>query len=369
MRKILTLIFYIASLIVTTIHELGHAVAALLLYKEKVTVYLGCNNDTEGKRIQVGRLVIYFNTTTSSWFTGSCSVDDGAPFSINRLMLFHLGGPLASLTVLLLCSMLLFFKILPAFIILPCFILAFFLFTDVTTSITWNKDDGNYMTDGRTIYDMLRRKKYYLDMHQLDLFSRRKEYRNGICYFHSIDNKDPDLYRHVFALAEKGKLFYEGERIIHEWKQAVKPGPDEYGVWAYFYFVNGEHEKCLKCCDEVIALDPKNGDYYNWKARFLLDLERYDEALTWYDMSLALLEGTDGVYVLSLRGYCKLKLKRYDEAKQDFDVSFAMKPDNSYLHMHYGIYYLETGDKAQAKISFQKAYELDKETEGLEKYL
>lgn len=93
------ILFWIAAEILTFLHELGHAIAGLLLTRERVVIHMG----NPGKRyphVHFGRLEIRLHNFVP--FVGFTYIDETRLNRAQRLW-FYLGGPLMSLalTVLL----------------------------------------------------------------------------------------------------------------------------------------------------------------------------------------------------------------------------------------------------------------------------
>ena len=86
-------------LLTTVIHELGHAIPALLLTKDKVTVYMGSHGDPEKSiQFQIGRLECFFKFNLFYWKGGLC-VMSSKEVSLRTDIIVTLFGPVLSLIV------------------------------------------------------------------------------------------------------------------------------------------------------------------------------------------------------------------------------------------------------------------------------
>ena len=91
---ILTIIM--ARSITTFIHELGHAIPALLFTDDDVVICLGSYGDvSDSWCFDMGRLKIYFQLNILSWQIGICAHEK--PESVDRDIAIVLGGPIATL--------------------------------------------------------------------------------------------------------------------------------------------------------------------------------------------------------------------------------------------------------------------------------
>ncbi|AXG71295.1 peptidase M50B-like protein [Kordia sp. SMS9] len=86
-------------LLTTVIHELGHAIPALLLTKKKVTVYMGSlGNPEKSFQFQLGRLECFFKFNLFYWRGGLC-VMHAKDISVRTSFIVTICGPLLSLLV------------------------------------------------------------------------------------------------------------------------------------------------------------------------------------------------------------------------------------------------------------------------------
>ncbi len=98
------MIFFFCLVLITRpfsvlFHELGHAIPAILLTKQKVAIYIGLNgNPANSLKLTIGLLEIWFCYNPFSWIAGHC-VPTAKSVSINRQMIYILTGPLASFAI------------------------------------------------------------------------------------------------------------------------------------------------------------------------------------------------------------------------------------------------------------------------------
>src|SRR5947209_29986 len=91
--------FLLARLLTVLLHELGHALPALLLTKQKVTVYIGSYGDPKNTlKLNLGMMEIFFRYNPLAWKIGMC-VPSAKTISINRQIIYILAGPLTSITI------------------------------------------------------------------------------------------------------------------------------------------------------------------------------------------------------------------------------------------------------------------------------
>jgi hypothetical protein len=93
----LALLLALALFINVTLHELGHAIPALLLTRGDVTIYVGSFGDPYRSYCRTfGRVTFYCKYNPLLWYKGCC-FSSTYDLSIDQRILCVAGGPIASL--------------------------------------------------------------------------------------------------------------------------------------------------------------------------------------------------------------------------------------------------------------------------------
>jgi hypothetical protein len=93
------LLFLCARALTVVFHELGHAIPAMLLSRQRVGVFIGSYGDTtKSRNITLGLLEIWFTPNPFTWQTGLC-VPSAKEISVNRQIIYTVTGPLASFVI------------------------------------------------------------------------------------------------------------------------------------------------------------------------------------------------------------------------------------------------------------------------------
>jgi hypothetical protein len=93
----LALLLALTFFITVTLHELGHAIPALLMTRGEVTIYIGSLGDPyKSFRVSFGRLTMFCKYNPLFWYKGCC-VALNYDLSIDQQLFFVAGGPVASL--------------------------------------------------------------------------------------------------------------------------------------------------------------------------------------------------------------------------------------------------------------------------------
>jgi len=139
---------------------------------------------------------------------------------------------------------------------------------------------------------------------------------------------------------------------------AAKPDfADAYANRARALRWRGDTQTAISDYDRVIALDPRAYRIMSERGIALLNLHRYDDALS------ALREAADAaprdpIVQLNL-GYGFHQVGREDEALSAFQAAIALEPRLTAAHVVIGALHHDAGRAAEAKISFGRAVEID----------
>ena len=150
------------------LHELGHAIPAILFTKEKVTIYIGSYGETEKSlRFRVGLLEVWLKKSIF-WKTGLCQTSSNN-MSFTKKIIFIVGGPLASLTFAVVASYYVFsydmhgaFKMIMSFFTLAA---AWDFFSNIIPSDHPTKlSNGNVCyNDGNSLRKLIYHKRFFLN--------------------------------------------------------------------------------------------------------------------------------------------------------------------------------------------------------------
>ena len=92
----LALLLGLAFFVTVTLHELGHAIPALLWTRAEVTIYIGSiGSPYNSFHLTIGRLEFYCKYNPLLWYKGCCLYSDDY-LSIDQRIWFVAGGPIAS---------------------------------------------------------------------------------------------------------------------------------------------------------------------------------------------------------------------------------------------------------------------------------
>ena len=119
------------------------------------------------------------------------------------------------------------------------------------------------------------------------------------------------------------------------------------------------YEDALKDYDKAIELDPQNAEYYYGRSVTLHAMTRYEDALKDRDKAIEL-DPQNAKYYDS-RSITLRAMKRYEDALKDCNQAVEFAPQNAIFWRNRGKVLEKLGKEEQARESFAKADDLEKE--------
>jgi tetratricopeptide (TPR) repeat protein len=373
-------VFFLRALIVI-LHELGHAIPAMLFTKQKVTVYIGSHGKPEKSfNFKIGLLEMWFNYKKFSWRNGVCIAEGN--ISVNKHLILILCGPLCSSIV----ALTLYYCFVPEFessdsyVYMFSYYIKFFLgfsILDLIVNLVPNSKpiilpDGSVTyNDGyqiREIKRLLKRKK---------LNSKYVEAMD-LCYaddFHTamplidylLKNSKSDLiYRLGITANLQIKNHEKARALSDEFITKFEVNSTDCVSAGLAYLHLGYVKKSILYFEKAMQLDNNNIYALNNLGFGLNLLDRYEEAIPYFDR---VVEIKESYFAYTNRGLSKIKTGKSDEGLLDIQKSMVLKENYSFNYRNLGIYHFDIGEFDKALELFLKAKELDPETHMLEELI
>lgn len=130
-------------------------------------------------------------------------------------------------------------------------------------------------------------------------------------------------FQEAFAAQMEGDYDHAVELYLAS--LALRPTAEAYTFLGWAYHSQGKFEEAIAECKRAIAIDPDFGNPYNDIGAYLIDLNRYDEAIPWLEQAL--------------------KAKRYEP--------------RHFPYLNLGRIYLAKGMINRARELFQKSLEIE----------
>lgn len=357
-------------------HELGHAIPAILLTKQKATIYIGTYGDpTKCLRINLGALEIFFRYNPLSWNIGLC-VPSAKDISINKQIVYILAGPLTSFLLGSITSYLTFEYDLHGFLKLFLIVFLFSAFFDLIINLIPNKNPI-YLYAGAVAYNdgyRLKQLFYYKRLPEeyskaVKLYNEKKFADSAIIFESLITDgaTDENIYRLTISAFLHNKNYSKVKDLSETFALTNKMNSDDLSNLALAYSYLGLCEESIELYNKSLELNPENIYSLNNKGYTLNLMKRYEEAIPYFSKAIDI--DKDFTYSYSNRGLSKIKIGQAGDGLQDITHSLRLDSDNSYAYMHMGIYYFEKGEFDKALQEFIRAKELDNSTHMIDNFI
>lgn len=357
----------------TIFHELGHAIAAILVTKEKVTIYIGSYGDSsKSVKLNIGLLEVWSKHNPFLWRQGIC-VPSAKNISVNRQIIYTIAGPILSLLYL---SVVFYFTLELSFQVSAKFTFLAFLVVSIfyqLKNLLPRETPVPLYSGGFTYNDgyLLRRLFHYkrfqkefetgLNLHIL------QKYEETIRHFESVLKsgvKEPSIYKVLINSYIQIDNYQRAKECVDDFNTLDKMDSDDYGNAALIYSHLNLYEESLKFYNQSLHLNPKNIYTLANMGYTMTLLERYSEAIDLFDTAIEI--DNEFAYAFSNRGLSKIRLGHSDDGLQDINHSFQLEADNPYGHRDLGVYHLDRNESEEALRHFKKAKELNNKTHQIE---
>ncbi|PVY40858.1 M50 family metallopeptidase [Pontibacter virosus] len=344
------------------LHELGHALTALLLTRQKVTVYVGSYGDQrKGLRMNAGLLEIWFRYNFFSWQSGLCVIS-ARDLSVTRQLLIVLAGPLASTLIALTACYLTFALELHGAVKLICLVFLGCALLDLVVNLV-PSSTPILLYDGSVAYnDGYRLKQLLLGRRLPKAYDRAVDAYNQGAYAAAArlftgmlqeGLQDEQAYRAAVSCCLQLGHYEAARELIERFSACYKLNSNDYGNAGLVCSQLGMHEEGLPYFEQSLQLDPTNKYTLHNMAYTLHLLGRYQEAVVLFDKVIEVDVSFANAY--SNRGLAKLKCGREGEGLQDIRRSFELEADHAYGYRNLGIYHLDRQAYRDALQQFRKS--------------
>jgi len=351
-------------------HELAHSIKAMLLTRQKTTVYLGSYGDSKNlKTLRLGKMEIRFKYMPPFWGIGLC-VPSAKGISIIKRILFTIAGPLASLLLAIAAIYFTFLYkdvqviLLLTFLFISASAVLDFLSTAIPSNHKIHLRNGNITyNDARQLkqlFFLLRLPKKYYQAWKL---YEQADYTNAANILESAikDNfENEDLYRLAINSFFHLKKYDKAGEVFALLDRKYTMSSDDYANYGSIKIQTGLYEESIIEFDKSLTLNPGNWLSLTNKGYILTVLGKYPIAIE--DLNKAIKIDPLHAYPYNNRGLAKIKIGLTEEGLDDIKHSISLDSNNSYAYRNLGIYHLDRGEKKEALELFLKTKELDQNT-------
>ncbi len=132
----------------------------------------------------------------------------------------------------------------------------------------------------------------------------------------------------LFDRAFRHQIQGELQHAAHLYQQSIETHPtaEAYTFLGWTYNMMGRLEEAIDMCRQAIAVDPAYGNPYNDIGVYLIEKERWEEAIPWFEMAIAAPRYEVRQFPYMNLGRVYEHLGRYRTALQCYDKALAVDP-------------------------------------------
>jgi len=371
-------LFIIARFITVLLHELGHAIPALIFTKEKVTVFLGSYGVTKtSKHLGLGkRLSFYFKLNPFAWRSGMV-IHSPENVSVRKnLIILFMGTSfpifiaIVTLWVVFALDMNGFLKLFTLIFLLSALFDLRNLYSNAEPILLVNGLHTH--NDGYQIRKSLAYRKNFKIIAPAYKLYESEQYREAIKLFRKLNPVFIDNDVFVIVLTAYlhckdftgGKEFYQMMLKVDNWPSADS---NIFFNIALIESFSGKHQLAMDFYSKSIELDGKNTNSISNRGYTHSLLEQFDEAIN--DFNTVIEIEPESSYAFANIGYAKIKLGLREEGLADINKAISLDEKNSYAYRNLGLYYLNEGNYKEAKFNLQFAYDINPDTHMIKEYM
>jgi tetratricopeptide (TPR) repeat protein len=353
---------------------MGHATAALLITKAKVTVYIGSYGDpAQSSCYKLGRFTLWFKYNPFTWKAGLCQIE--TQISMQKRLIYTLCGPIASVT--LACILVYLGYRLNAsdtwsFVILIFLISALLdLYSNLrpkARAITLyggkiiHNDGYMIALDIQNLRNLQKYKKLYTHF-------EKKEFDSLITQGQKIlgSNESPNMvnvYRLLMSASMQLKDYDLANTFYERYHKRFIPSSHDFSILGLMKSNMGKTNESLHFYNLALEKDGSNTIALNNKGYVLIKMEKFEEAIPSFLKAISI----DQTFAFAYNnlGHCYIKTGRKEDGLRNILKSFELDQKNPYVYRNLGIYYLEVKDYPKALEQFNKSKQMDEEVDDID---
>ena len=131
-------------------------------------------------------------------------------------------------------------------------------------------------------------------------------------------------FEEAFAAQMQGDYDRAAELYLHS--IALFPTAEAYTFLGWTYHFQGKVEEAIAECKRAIAIDPDFGNPYNDIGAYLIDLNRFDDAIPWLELAMKARRYEPRHFPYFNLGRVYLAKGMINRARELFQQSLAIEP-------------------------------------------
>lgn len=144
-----------------------------------------------------------------------------------------------------------------------------------------------------------------------------------------MPEENQEQARELFQRAYEAQMAGQLDRAVELYKRSIEAHPtaEAYTFLGWTYHFQGDTAAAIAECKRAIEVDPTFGNPYNDIGAYLIDLGRYDEAISWLEQAIRAPRYEPRHFPHFNLGRVYLAKGMFLHARQYFQESLRIEPD------------------------------------------
>jgi tetratricopeptide (TPR) repeat protein len=371
MEVVVVLLFLLILVIVvirpftTIVHELGHALPALVFQPKPVTMFVGSYGDTTHSfTIRVGRLTMSFKKSLLRWQLGCCNTNY-LQMPKAAAILILLNGVLFSVLIATVSMYFAFQPDVHGFFKLVAVLFMGSALLDIISNLLPRKfyyQGSLHYSDGMLLLLLNRHKRIMNLAYKVAELQKKGEHTLALQHIDELLQLKDDkvkFYEFIFLVLSAQNEMQRANDIL-ELTKDILMSSDSYLTAGIVKLRLRKFDEAIEMNSKALEINKQDPNAFNNRGFCNILMHKYSEAIP--DLNNAIQINPQFAYAYNNRAYAKIKLGLLDEVLIDLEQSKKLDENNAYVYGNFGVYYLEQNKLSEALTAFHKAQSLETET-------
>ncbi len=133
-----------------------------------------------------------------------------------------------------------------------------------------------------------------------------------------------ELLQEAYQAQMEGE--YEHAVELYEKSIASQPTAEAHTFLGWTFHFQGKLEEAMEQCKKAIEIDPEFGNPYNDIGAYLIELQKYDQAISWLERALDAKRYESRHFPHFNLGRAYIAKEMYGRAKKSFETALHIEP-------------------------------------------